>query len=99
MEQQPVPQEASTIGMVTVLGHMMSSRISLTCTLDGQLDSIKNEEQIEFSDRSAPLFAMYQKKTEDEDSKMTDRWQKDADGILIFVSPYLRASPSLLNKF
>jgi hypothetical protein len=30
---------------------------------------------------------MYNKMTEEEDNKMTDRWQKDADGILIFVSP------------
>jgi hypothetical protein len=26
---------------------------------------------------------------EKEDNKMTHRWQKDADGILIFVSPHL----------
>jgi hypothetical protein len=30
---------------------------------------------------------MYQKKTEEEDNKKSDHWQKDADGILIFVSP------------
>jgi hypothetical protein len=30
---------------------------------------------------------MYSKAAEDEDNKMVDRWQKDADGILIFVSP------------
>jgi hypothetical protein len=30
---------------------------------------------------------MYTKAVEDEDNKMADRWQKDADGILIFVSP------------
>ena len=29
---------------------------------------------------------MYSKAAEDEDNKMADRWQKDADGILIFVS-------------
>jgi Family of unknown function (DUF6535) len=29
---------------------------------------------------------MYVKMAEEEDKKMTDRWQKDADGILIFVS-------------
>jgi hypothetical protein len=32
---------------------------------------------------------MYIKMTEGEDNKMADRWQKDADGILIFVSPYI----------
>jgi Family of unknown function (DUF6535) len=28
---------------------------------------------------------MYVKMSEEEDNKMADRWQKDADGILIFV--------------
>jgi Family of unknown function (DUF6535)/non-SMC mitotic condensation complex subunit 1, N-term len=32
---------------------------------------------------------MYVKMTEGEDDKMSNRWQKDADGILIFVSPHL----------
>ena len=30
---------------------------------------------------------MYSKAAEEEDKKMADRWQQDADGILIFVSP------------
>ena len=30
---------------------------------------------------------MYSKAAEDEDNKMVDRWQKDAEGILFFVSP------------
>jgi hypothetical protein len=42
--------------------------------------------QSNFSDSSAPFFNMYVKMTEEEDNKMADRWQKDADGILIFVS-------------
>jgi hypothetical protein len=32
---------------------------------------------------------------EEEDNKMADRWQKDADGILIFVSLYI--SPHTLS--
>ena len=31
---------------------------------------------------------MYVKMAEQEDDKMADRWQKDADGILIFVSSH-----------
>jgi hypothetical protein len=42
-----------------------------------------------FSDSSGPLYHMYIKMTEEEDEKMAHRWQKDADGILIFVSPYI----------
>jgi hypothetical protein len=45
-----------------------------------------------FSDSSGPLFHMYIKMTEGEDEKMTKRWQKDADGILIFVSPYINTA-------
>ena len=39
-----------------------------------------------FGDSSRPLFFLYSKIAEEEDTKMTDRWKKDADGILIFVS-------------
>jgi hypothetical protein len=40
-----------------------------------------------FGDSSGPFFSIYSKVSEEEDDKMVDRWQKDADGILIFVSP------------
>jgi hypothetical protein len=40
-----------------------------------------------FGDSSGPLFSIYSKAAGDEDNKMVERWQKDADGILIFVSP------------
>ena len=40
---------------------------------------------------------MYSKIAEEEDDKVTDRWQKDADGILIFVSGYL-AIPTVTNS-
>ena len=35
---------------------------------------------------------MYSKIAEEEDNKMTDRWTKDADGILIFVGPHITIS-------
>jgi Family of unknown function (DUF6535) len=44
--------------------------------------------QSNFSDGSGHIFNMYNKMAEEEDNKMADRWQKDADGILIFVSAY-----------
>jgi hypothetical protein len=37
-------------------------------------------------DGSAPLFSIYTKIAEKEDNKMAERWQRDALGILIFVS-------------
>jgi hypothetical protein len=45
--------------------------------------------QANFSDSSGRLFNMYVKMTEEEDKTMAHRWQKDADGILIFVSLYI----------
>jgi hypothetical protein len=41
----------------------------------------------DFLDSSGKLFSMYLKIVEAEDNKMAERWQKDADVILIFVSP------------
>ena len=40
-----------------------------------------------FGDSSGPLFTIYYKAAEEEDNKMVKRWQDDAKGILIFVSP------------
>ena len=38
-------------------------------------------------DSSGPLFSIYYKAADEEDNKTAKRWQKDADGILIFVRP------------
>jgi hypothetical protein len=35
---------------------------------------------------------MYLKLAEEEDNKMAERWQKDADGVLIFVSLQLNVN-------
>jgi hypothetical protein len=43
-----------------------------------------------FGDSSGPFFSLCSKVAEEEDNKMVERWQKDADGILIFVSPRIR---------
>ena len=44
------------------------------------------EKEPSFGDSSGPFFSIYSKAAEEEDNKMVERWQKDADGILIFVS-------------
>ena len=41
---------------------------------------------------SDPLFTMYANFAEEEDKKMTKRWTKDADGIIIFVRPLAEAN-------
>jgi hypothetical protein len=38
-------------------------------------------------DTSGPLFSLYSTAAEVADDKKVKSWQKDADGILIFVSP------------
>jgi hypothetical protein len=49
-------------------------------------------------DSSGLLFSIYSKAAEEEDTKMVERWQKDADGILIFVSPWLTSSYYFVHK-
>ena len=72
---------------------------------DGHRDrpqSIPNQPlqgEFNFGDSSGPLFSIYSKVAEEEDNKMVDRWQKDADGILIFVSPCISIHTSLRLKW
>jgi hypothetical protein len=42
-----------------------------------------------FVDGSDHLFTMYNEISAEEDEKMVERWKGDADGILVFVSPYI----------
>jgi Family of unknown function (DUF6535) len=51
-----------------------------------------------FGDSSGPLFSVYSKAAEEEDNKTVERWQKDADGILIFVSLCRRQFCRLVHK-
>ena len=48
-----------------------------------------------FGDSSGPLFSIYSKAADDEDNKIVERWQKDADGILMFVSHHVDIRLSL----
>jgi hypothetical protein len=58
----------------------------------GQTPSAPHQEPKEpsFGDSSGPFFSIYSRAAEDEDNKMVERWQKDADGILIFVRSSVR---------
>ena len=51
------------------------------------MPSRPSREERSFGDSSGPFFSIYSTTAEEEDNKMVDRWQKDADGILFFVSP------------
>jgi hypothetical protein len=48
-----------------------------------------SEEEPDYSSSSWTLYSMYSKIAEDEDNKMLERCQRDADGTLIFVSPHV----------
>ncbi|KAF8494150.1 hypothetical protein F5888DRAFT_1805738 [Russula emetica] len=50
-----------------------------------------------FGDSSGSLFSIYSKAAEEEDNKMVERWQKDADGILIFTGLFSAALAALLT--
>ncbi|KAH9987827.1 hypothetical protein BJV77DRAFT_1070393 [Russula vinacea] len=50
-----------------------------------------------FGDSSGPLFSVYSKAAEEEDNKTVERWQKDADGILIFTGLFSAAVAALLG--
>jgi hypothetical protein len=54
--------------------------------------------RLNFGDSSGKLFSIYSKAAEDEDDKMVERWQKDADGILIFVGSCIGIHLSSLYK-
>jgi hypothetical protein len=45
-----------------------------------------------YGDNSGPLFAIYSKSVEKSDNAMCERWQKDADGMIIFVRVKLTIS-------
>jgi hypothetical protein len=45
------------------------------------------QDKSNFGDSSWPLFSIYSDAAKHEDKEMVERWQKDAEGIVIFVSP------------
>ena len=43
--------------------------------------------QNEFYDTSGPLFSLYSKMSEESNDNWAESYQKDAEGIVLFVSP------------
>jgi hypothetical protein len=56
-----------------------------------RLSSAPLQDESNFGDSSWPFFAMYSNISDEEDNKLAERWQKDAEGIIIFVrsGPFL----------
>ena len=56
-----------------------------------------------FSDGSWRIFSMYLERAKEEDEKIAESWQADANGILVFVrlpsNPMLRANSLVIDWF
>ena len=51
-----------------------------------QLEDVNGQEpQAPAADKSGTLFSMYLERADDDDNKVTERWKKQCDAILIFV--------------
>ncbi|KAF8261672.1 hypothetical protein EI94DRAFT_1745461 [Lactarius quietus] len=55
------------------------------------------EGEANFIDGSGPIFSMYMEMATEEDKKMAEAWQADADGILIFTGLFSAAVASLIS--
>lgn len=93
-------REISSRGMAQVwrIRRLHVHLLSHTYSVDGHRDQSQAvptqppQGESNYGDSSVPLFSLYSKIAEEEDNKLTDRWQKDADGILIFVSVHATTS-------
>ena len=80
---------------VTCLLCPVSSRFTNVYKIDGDktLDKTQpartqpSQGESNFGDSSGSFFSIYSNAAEDEDNKVVDRWQKEIDDILVFVSP------------
>ena len=74
---------------------MLTAHYIVEGSLDSQSMPNQPSQDSNFGDSSGQIFSMYSKAAEEEDNKMAESWQKDADGILIFVSPHVGVRISL----
>ena len=56
--------------------------------------SLSSQGGNDYRDSSWPLYAMYSKIAQEEDNNDAERHRRDADGVLVFVSPHV-TSPLL----
>ena len=82
-----VPDEASSISHNTGLG--LGSDIPLGGHLPQSAQNQTSPDMSNFADGSWRIFSMYLERAKEEDEKITESWQADANGILVFV----RSSP------
>jgi hypothetical protein len=84
------------------LALVLPSPNSPTCIVDGHPSQVPSQPvpnrpfkgENNLGDSSGFLFALYSKLTQEEDTKMAERWQKDAEGIIIFVRYEVTSHPA-----
>ena len=104
LQMSEVPDEAANVPPKTGLGFGLGTGISI---LGGSLpQSAQNQTPpviSNFSDGSWRIFSMYLERAKEEDEKIAESWQADANGILVFVrlpsSPMLRANSLVIDWF
>ena len=52
-----------------------------------------------FADGSWRIFSMYLERAKEEDEKIAESWQADANGILVFVRPSPNIVPRINSPF
>ena len=83
------PESGIVPGMLSAVRFILLNLSAYT--VDDRLDQPPSplnqsfQGETKFGDGSGPLFTLYSKIAEEEDNKMVGRWQKDAEGIVIFV--------------
>jgi len=95
LELGNISREAPAVGKPS---HSTTSRHPikiLICTVNadndnnmaGNVPRMRHSPQSEavYSDASGALFSIYLQTADEEDTKMTESWKGDADGILVFV--------------
>ena len=77
------PDEASNISPDTGLG----LGIPLGGHIPRQAQNQTSPDISNFADGSWRIFSMYLERAKEEDEKIAESWQADANGILVFVRP------------
>jgi hypothetical protein len=91
--QQPINGEGIEMSRLSVTpfyhhhSSLLSSITGCPHPVPRPVHNRSSQGQASFSDSSWPLFNIYNVMKEGEDEKVMDRSKKDADSILIFVSP------------
>jgi len=103
-DRQDLERGNDDTSMFSTRRSAMTSLSSRICVVDGHSDQPQpiqdlplqpHQGEINYGDRSWPLYAMYSKVTQEEDNKLAERWQKALDGLLVFVSPHV--TPQFLH--